>query len=162
MTGKQATKRLRILVSKLELQMESNYSQNCSQSINHETIHASTNAVRESEIVRKGIVRLEKQITQLLATNVPMDRSDIALINKLKVVDVPSLNNAVGDIQKSLQRYVNFSGIDYEYCETISDLMDKAQGWILQVETAYNEAEVHSINTSKGDDTEVGVFFGQR
>ena len=36
--------------------------------------------------------------------------------------------------------------------------MDRAQGWSLQVETAYNEAEVHSINTSKGDDTEVGVF----
>ena len=29
--------------------------------------------------------------------------------------------------------------------------------WITP-ETAYNEAEVHSINTSQGDDTEVGVF----
>ena len=36
--------------------------------------------------------------------------------------------------------------------------MDKAQSWSLQVEVAYNEAEVYSINTSKGDDTEVGVF----
>ena len=87
-----------------------------------------------------------------------MDKSDIVLINKLKVVDVPSLNSAVGNIQKALQKYVNFSGIDYEYCDTISDLMDRAQSWSLQVESAYNEAEVHSINTSKGDDTEVGVF----
>ena len=87
-----------------------------------------------------------------------MDNSDIALINRLKVVDVPSLNNALGNIQKALQKYVNFSEIDYEYCDTISDLMDKAQGWSLQVETAYNEAEVHYINTLKGDDTEVGVF----
>ena len=36
--------------------------------------------------------------------------------------------------------------------------MDRAQSWSLQVESAYNEAEVHSINTSKGDDTEVGMF----
>ena len=87
-----------------------------------------------------------------------MDKSDIALINRLKVVDIPSLNNAVGNIQKALQKHINFPGTDYKYCDTISDLMDRAQGWSLQVETAYNEAEVHSINTSKGDDTEVGVF----
>ena len=59
---------------------------------------------------------------------------------------------------RNLTKYDNFPGTDYEYCDTISDLMDRAQGWSLQVETAYNEAEVHSINTSKGDDTEVGVF----
>ena len=87
-----------------------------------------------------------------------MDKSDIALINKLMVVDVPSLNSAVGNIQKALQKYVNFSGTDYEYCDIISNLMDRAQSWSLQVEAAYNEAEVHSINTLKGDDTEVGVF----
>ena len=71
-----------------------NSSQGCNQSINHEIIHESTNAMREREIVRKGIGRLEKQINQLLATKIPMDKSDIALINKLKVVDVPSLNSA--------------------------------------------------------------------
>ena len=135
-----------------------NSSQGCNQSINHEIIHESTNAMREREIVRKGIGRLEKQINQLLATKIPKDKSDIALINKLKVVDVQSLNSAVDIIQKALQKYVKFSGTDYEYCDVISELMDKAQSWGLQVETAYNEAEVHSIITPKGENTEIGVF----
>ena len=55
MTGKHVTKMLRNRVTKLDLQMDSNYSQGCNQLIDHEIIHESTNAVREREIVRKGI-----------------------------------------------------------------------------------------------------------
>ena len=129
MIGKHVTKMLRNLVTKLEFQMNSNSSQGRNQSINHKIIHESTNAMREREIVRKGIGRLEKQINQLLATKIPKDKSDIALINKLKVVDVQSLNSAVDIIQKALQKYVKFSGTDYEYCNVISELMDKAHTW---------------------------------
>ena len=163
MSGKHMTEMLKGLVTKLKLQMDLNSSQDCNQSINSERARdnnsqESSNALRECEIVRKGIERLERQINQLLATMIHMDKSDIALINKLKVIDVPSLNSAVGNIQKALQKYANFSGTDYEYCDIIFDLMDRVQSWSLQVEAAYNEAEVHSINTSKGDDTEVEVF----
>ena len=45
-----------------------------------------------------------------------------------------------------------------KYCETIDKLMDKAQNWCLTIEQAYNKAEVHSINTSKGDTEDVGTF----
>ena len=164
MSGRDVTEMLRDLVVNLKFQLDSNISQSSNQSINLEhtrnnnNSQESSSSLRKREIVRKGIERLERQINQLLVTKIPMDKSDIALINKIKVVDIPSLNSAVRNIQKALQKYVNFSGTDYEYCDTISNLMDKAQSWSLQVEAAYNEAEVHSINTSKGDDTEVGVF----
>ena len=36
--------------------------------------------------------------------------------------------------------------------------MDKAQAWCLDIEELYNKAEVHSINTSKGDAGDVGIF----
>ena len=36
--------------------------------------------------------------------------------------------------------------------------MDKAQAWCLDIEDIYNKAEVHSINTSKGDAADVGIF----
>ena len=36
--------------------------------------------------------------------------------------------------------------------------MDKAQAWCLDIEELYNKAEVHSINTSKGDAANVGIF----
>ena len=36
--------------------------------------------------------------------------------------------------------------------------MDKAQTWCLKIEDLYNRTEVHSINTSKGDVADVGIF----
>ena len=36
--------------------------------------------------------------------------------------------------------------------------MDKVQAWCQDIEELYNNAEVHSINTSKGDAADVGVF----
>ena len=44
------------------------------------------------------------------------------------------------------------------YCEEIDKLMDRAQNWCLEIEQEYNKAEVHSINMSKGDTEDVGVF----
>ena len=64
----------------------------------------------------------------------------------------------MGNIQKALQRYGGFDGMDPEYCDRIDDLMDKAQAWCQDIEELYNKAEVHSINTSKGDAADVGVL----
>ena len=44
------------------------------------------------------------------------------------------------------------------YCDHISDLMDTAENWCLRVEKLYNKAEIHSINSSKGDTNDVGIF----
>ena len=40
----------------------------------------------------------------------------------------------MGNIQKSLQRYVGFEDIDVDYCNKIENLMDKAQVWAMDVE----------------------------
>ena len=47
--------------------------------------------------------------------------------------------------------------MDSEYCDEINDLLDNAENWCLSVEMLYNKAEIHSINTSKGDTTDVGI-----
>ena len=112
----------------------------------------------EREIVRKGIERLEKQISQLIEPVISKDQVDIALLKRCKTVDVPAVNSAIGNIQKALQKYVGFKGMQSKYCETIDKLMDKAQNWCLKIEQEYNKAEVHSINTSKGDTEDVGTF----
>ena len=54
---------------------------------------------------------------------------------------------SMGNVQKALQKYVGYSGMDSYYCDRISDLMDRAQNWCLDIEEIYNKAEVHSINT---------------
>ena len=36
--------------------------------------------------------------------------------------------------------------------------MDQAQNWCLNIEDFYNKTEVNSINTSKGDAADVGMF----
>ena len=113
---------------------------------------------RECEIVKKGIQRTEKQLKQLILNNLEMESADISLIKKYKTVDVPCVHAAVGTIQKSLQSYVKFSEMDFEYCDAINDLLDDVENWCLKVERLCNKAEIHSINTSKGDTADVGIF----
>ena len=48
--------------------------------------------------------------------------------------------------------------MDPGYCDTINNLLDDAENWCLRVEVLYNKAEIHSINTIKGDTADVGVF----
>ena len=38
--------------------------------------------------------------------------------------------------------------------------MDDAQTWCMNIEEMYNRAEVHPINTSKGETADVGIFSG--
>ena len=61
---------------------------------------------RERDVVRKGIERLEKQITQLISVFISREQVYIALLKKCKTVDVPAVNSVIGNIQRSLQKYV--------------------------------------------------------
>ena len=69
----------------------------------------------ERDIVRKGIERLEKQISQLIGSTINKDQVNIALLKKCKTVDVPAVHSAIGNIQKALQNYVGFEGM--QSCE---------------------------------------------
>ena len=79
---------------------------------------------RECEIVKKGIERLEKQILKFINVFIPGDQTNIALLKKCKTVDVPAVNSGMVNIQKALQKYVGFSGMDPEYCDGIGELME--------------------------------------
>ena len=86
------------------------------------------------------------------------DQVDIALLKKCKTIDIPAVNWVIGYVQKALQKYVVFEGMDSEYCNRIEVLMDQAQNWRLNIEDLYNKTEVHSIHTLKGDAADVGIF----
>ena len=68
------------------------------------------------------------------------------------------MNSAIGKMQKALQKYVGFDRMDLEYCDRIEGFMDQAPIWCLNIEDLYNKTEVHSINTSKRDAADVGIF----
>ena len=53
---------------------------------------------------------------------------------------------------------MGFDGIDPDYCDKIENLMDRAQVWAMDIEEIYNKAEIDSINISKEDFQDVGVF----
>ena len=157
---KHVTEGLRNLVVGLAEQVERSAVVSLSAPGPGSNLHSSSSegVIREREIVRKGIERLEKQVNQLILVDVSSEIVDISLIKKCKTVDVPGIHSAVGHIQKSLQKYVNFQGMDEQYCDHINDLLDRADTWCRKVEELYNKAEVHSINSSRGDATDVGVF----
>ena len=113
---------------------------------------------REQDVVKKSIERARKQLRQIVSVDLRMSPVDISLIKKYKTVDVPAVHSAVGSLQKSSQKYVTFSGIEYEYCDKVNEFLDYAENWCLKIEEMYSTAEVHSINTSKGDTADVGIF----
>ena len=159
-TSRYATEGLRGLVVNLSDQVSSNPPTQIirDESLTYRDDLNAEMSKRECEIVRKGIERNEKQLKQLIMNDIQTDSVDISLIKKYKTVDVPCVHSAIGNIQKSLQRYVKFSRVDSEYCDKINDLLDDAENWCLRVEVLYNKAEIHSINTSKGDTADVGIF----
>ena len=53
---------------------------------------------------------------------------------------------------------MSFEEIESKFCDEVKNLMDKDQLWCLNIEELYNKTEVHSINTSKGDAADVGIF----
>ena len=53
---------------------------------------------REREIVKKGIERVEKQILRLIGVFISRDQVSIALLKKCKIVDVPAVNSAIGNV----------------------------------------------------------------
>ena len=113
---------------------------------------------REKEVVRKGIERKEKQITQLISVFISRQQVDISLLKKCKTVDVLAVNSVIGNIQRALQKYVGFEGMESEFCDRDEKFIDQAQTWCLNIEDLYNITKVHSINTSKGDAADVSIF----
>ncbi len=67
---------------------------------------------RERELVKRSIERARKQLQQIVLADLGMNPVDISLVKKYKTVDVPAVHSAVGNIQKSLQKYVKFPGFN--------------------------------------------------
>ena len=114
---------------------------------------------RECEIVRKGIERFKKQLVQVIKNKIIKEPLDIPLVKKCKILDVPAVHTTVAHFQKALQAYVKFSNTDSEYIDFVEDLMDRAGNWCVKIEDLYNKAEIHSINSSKGDTNDVGILL---
>ena len=68
------------------------------------------------------------------------------------------MQSASKTCEKSLLKYLSFSGVENFYCDPISSLLDNAESWALHVVQAYTSAEVHSIKGSPGDIADVGIF----
>ena len=58
---------------------------------------------REREVVRKGIERMQKQISQLISVYISQEQVDIALLKKCKTVNVPAVNSAI-EMSRELYR----------------------------------------------------------
>ena len=55
-------------------------------------------------------------------------------------------------------KYFSFPGVDNSYSDQISNLLDRAESWALNMVQAYTSAEVYSIKGSPGDIADVGIF----
>ena len=58
------------------------------------------------------------------------------------MIDVPAIHAAMENIQKSLQKYVKFSWVDYDYYNEMNEFLDSAENWCLRVEEMYNDVQL--------------------
>ena len=95
------------------------------------SFHTVTTPLSKYGAVRTRLSQVQPgvKLYALVCTSVYVSRDqvDIVLIKKCKTTDILALNSAMGNIQKALQRYVGFDGMDHNYSDRIEDLMDRDQ-----------------------------------
>ena len=109
-------------------------------------------------IVRLGIERYVLQIQQLINLEVSSDNPDLKLIEKCNNVDVQKISKAVSNCGNALEKYIKIPGASAEYVDQVSTTLVEASEWCLWIEALYAKMEIHSINNSKGDTSDVGIF----
>ena len=115
-------------------------------------------SARECDIIKNSIERSAGLIRQLIATDLSNVPIEISLIKKCKVEDAPAVQKAVTATEASLVKYIKFPGMNIEFFNDISNLLQTAGAWCLDVEAKYAKMEVHAVNTSRGDTRDVGIF----
>ena len=57
-----------------------------------------------------------------------------------------------------LEKYIKIPEASTEYADQVSTTLVDASEWCLRIEALYDKIEIYSINNSKGDTSNVGVF----
>ena len=114
--------------------------------------------IKSMGIVKLGIERYVLQIQQLIDLEVSSDNPDLKLIEKCNNVDVPKISKAVSSCGTALEKYIKIPGDSAEYVDEVSTTLVEASEWCLRIEALYAKMEIHSINNSKGDTSDVGIF----
>ena len=115
-------------------------------------------SARECDIIKNSIERSAGLIRQLITIDVSNECVDISLIKKCKLEDAPVVQKSVMATEAALVKYVRFPGMNIEFYNEISSLLQNAGDWCLRVEARYAKMEVHAINNTKGDISTVQVF----
>ena len=113
-------------------------------------------------IVRLGIERYILQIKQLINLEVSSENPDLKLIEKCNNVDVQkiskAISKAVSNCGTALEKYIKLPGASAEYVDQVSTTLVEASEWWLRIEALYAKMEIHSIDNSKGDTSDLGIF----
>ena len=112
---------------------------------------------RECEVIKSSIERSIRLIRQLTETELTLG-SDVGLIKKCNKEDTGKVNRYVKACEDNLLRYIKYPGADQEFCDEIRSVLDKADDWVVHVESIYARSEAHAISDARGDITKIGIF----
>ncbi len=116
-----------------------------------------TQSSRECEVIKSSIERSIRLIRQLTETELTLG-SDVGLIKKCNKEDTGKVNRYVKACEDNLLRYIKYPGADQEFCDEIRSVLDKADDWVVHVESIYARSEAHAISDARGDITKIGIF----
>ena len=80
------------------------------------------------------------------------------MIEKCNNADVPKISKAVTICSAALKKYMKIPRFDPDYIEEVTEILIEATNWCLIVESLSSKMEIHSINNTKGDTLEIGIF----
>ena len=116
----------------------------------------SNSRTNERDLIKDSVESTAKLIRQLINTKIS-EHTDFNLIKKCNN-DVKKVTAYVKSSQDALMKYISYDNYDQDYVDSIKELLNRTNEWILQTELVYSLSEAHSINSNKGDISSVGVF----
>ena len=117
----------------------------------------STQSNQECEIIKASIERSVRLIRQLTSTTLTPN-SDITLIKKCNKEDTKKVVGYAKSCGEDLLRYVKYPSADPQVCNTVREVLNEADEWVLEVETLYAQREAHAVSDAKGDISNLKIF----
>ena len=117
----------------------------------------STQSDQECEIIKASIERSLRLIRQLTSTTLTPN-SDITLIKKCNKEDTKKVVGYAKSCGEDLLRYIKYPSADPQVCNTVREVLNEADKWVLEVETLYAQREAHAVYDAKGDISNLKIF----
>ena len=121
---------------------------------------SSAQSTRGQEFNKRRLEKLVDKLEKATKVEVHQD-ADISEVRKLHAVTAPKLAKVMENLNKLLQEYIKGDDFEPEFYQTCMDASDTTEAWIENIETLYDQLDVHTVDNEKNRSRiDVSIFTG--